>query len=609
MQKHHLPILWLIAVGSAPVSALCSDTELPLIVITASRTGVSEDRVIAPITVIDREELDRSLAPDVAELLRFQGGIEVARNGGPGQVTSVFIRGAESDHTLVLIDGVRLNSGTSGLAAIQNLSPDLIERIEIVKGPRSSLYGSEAVGGVINIITRGAQDATRLRAEAGGGRYGTRYASGGTGVSGDRFSGGLNVSWYDTDGFPTLTASDDDAGYDNLGFDAWTSTDLGPVTVDLGHWQATGTSQYSDFFLTPVDQHFTNRVSRLSLTAKPNGRWDSTLSINRTVDDIEQGQGAFDPSDYTRTDRYTADWQNVVSGPVGLQFVAGLYASREQTSGLIFGSPLEDRPGSGDVNIDVNAGYLETSFSHGRQQALAAARRSDHEIFGSQTSWNVEYGLDVTDTLRLTAGAGKAFRAPSSLDLYGYGGNPALDPEISHEWDFALTQQIGDRHQLRAGAFRNRIDDLIEFVFTDPDTFQGENRNVEKAEIEGIELGYRYRGDFWRLRTELTFQDPRNKVTDEKLLRRADRFLTLSVVRQLGRHDVGVDVLATGPRQDFGGVRLAGYALANLSSRVRLGEHWQVKARIENLLDQDYELADGYRSPGRGFYASLAYSH
>jgi len=609
MRTHQLAILWLLAMGSSPVAAVGGETTLPPIVITATRTGVSEDRVIAPITVIDREELDRSLAPDVAELLRFQGGIEVARNGGPGQVTSVFIRGAESDHTLVLIDGVRLNSGTSGLAAIQNVSPDLIERIEIVKGPRSSLYGSEAVGGVINIITRGAQDATSVRAEAGGGHYGTRHASGGASVSGDRLSGGLNVSWYDTDGFPTLEASNDDAGYDNLGFDAWTSADRGRVTVNAGHWQASGTTQYSDFFLTPVDQHFTNRVTRLGLTAQPTSRWESTLSVNRTLDEIEQGQGAFDPSDYTKTDRYTADWQNVVAAPGGLQFVAGLYASREKTSGLIFGSPLEDSTGSGDVGIDVDAGYLETSFSRGRQQALVAARRSDHEIFGSQTSWNVEYGLDITGSLRLTTGAGKAFRAPTSLDLYGYGGNPDLDPEVSHEWDVALTQQIGDRHQLRAGAFRNRIDDLIEFVFTDPDTFQGENRNVEKAEIEGIELSYRYRGDFWRLRTELTFQDPRNKVTDEKLLRRADRFLTLSVVRQLGRHDVGMDVLATGPRQDFGGVRLAGYVLANLSSRVRLGDHWQVKARIENLLDQDYELADGYRSAGRGFYASLAYSH
>lgn len=604
-----LPVLWLLATGSSPVAAAGEEMTLPPIVITATRTGMSEDRVIAPVTVIDREELDRSLAADVSELLRFHGGIEVARNGGPGQVTSVFIRGAESDHTLVLIDGVRLNSGTSGLAAIQNVSPDLIERIEIVKGPRSSLYGSEAVGGVINVITRGAQDGTSLQAEAGGGRYGTRYASGGASASGERLSGGVNLSWYDTDGFPALEASDDNSGYDNLSFDAWTTADLGPVTVNAGHWQATGTTQYSDFLLTPVEQHFTNRISRLSLGAQPAQRWQSTLSINYNLDDIDQGQGAFDPSDYTRTERYTADWQNVVDVPGGVQLVTGLFASREKTSGLIFGDPLEESPGSGDVHIDVDAGYLEMAYGRGRQQALGAVRRSDHEIFGSQTSWNMEYGLDLTESLRLTAGAGKAFRAPTSLDLYGYGGNPELDPEISREWDVALTGQIGARHQLRASVFRNRIDDLIEFVFTDPDSFLGENQNIDKAEIEGLELGYRYRGDRWRMRAEVTLQDPRNKVTDEKLLRRADRFLTLSVVRRLGRHDIGLDLLATGARQDFGGVRLAGYVLANLSTRLRLGEHWELKANIENVLDRNYQLADGYRSAGRGFYASLAYSH
>ncbi len=609
MRTSSFPTLWLLAIGSAPVIAAAAETTLPPVVITATRTSVSEERVIAPIAVIDREELDRSLAPDVADLLRFQGGIEVARNGGPGQVTSVFIRGAESDHTLVLIDGVRLNSGTSGLAAIQNVSPDLIERIEIVKGPRSSLYGSEAVGGVINIITRGAEDTAGVRAEAGGGRYGTRFASGGASINGDRFSGGVNLSWYDTDGFPTLKASDDDAGYDNLAFDGWSRADLGAVTVDLGHWQANGTTQYADFFLAPVEQHFTNQISRLSLTAQPAPAWDSTLSLNRNVDEIDQGQGAFDPSDYTKTDRYTADWQNTISGPGELQVVTGLYASREKTSGLIFGSQLEDSPGAGNVSIDVNAGYLETSFGRGPQQALVAARYSDHEIYGSQTSWNAEYGLDLTGSLRLTAGAGKAFKAPTSLDLYGYGGNPDLDPEISHEWDVALTQQIGDRHQLRAGAFRNQIDDLIEFIFSDPDSFLGDNQNVDKAEIEGLEFSYRYRGDDWRMRTDVTLQDPRNKATGEKLLRRADRILTMSVVRQIGDHDVGLDILATDARQDFGGVRLAGYVLANLTSRVRLGDHWQIKARIENVLDQDYELADGYRSAGRGFYASLAYSH
>ena len=146
------------------------------IVVTATRMPIARDRALAPMIVIGRDEIERSLALDLAELLRFHAGLEVARNGGPGQPASLFIRGADSNHTLVLVDGVKINPGTLGGAALQNISADLVERIEIVKGPRSSLYGSEAIGGVVNVITREA-GGRQLTASAGGGRYGTREAA------------------------------------------------------------------------------------------------------------------------------------------------------------------------------------------------------------------------------------------------------------------------------------------------------------------------------------------------------------------------------------------------------------------------------------------------
>ncbi|MDH4030236.1 MAG: TonB-dependent receptor [Chromatiales bacterium] len=601
-------LMWLVA-AVIPVPALADGALLEPVVVTATRTAVTRDRVLAPVTIIDRDELDRSSASDIAELLRFHGGIEVARTGGPGQATSVFIRGAESNHTLVLLDGVKLNSGTSGIAAIQDISPDLIERIEVVKGPRSSLYGSEAVGGVINVITRRDGAPLSAGAEAGAGRYDTMRAAGRIGWSGEDIAAGANVSWYDTDGFPTLEASDDDAGYDNLSVDLWSRASVGSVDLDAGYWRAAGTTEYSDFFLAPVQQDYTNHVTRVGIGVTPLQNWSSKLTLSRAVDDIEQGQGAFNPSDFTKTDRIAADWQNTIDGPAGIQLVAGANLSREETSGLIFGSRLEDSPGSGDVKIDVNAAYAEATYARGRQQFLAAARYTDHDIFGSQESWNAEYGFDIVDGLRLSAGAGRAFRAPTSLELYGFGGNPQLEPEISRNIEASISGEFGSRHRYALTAFRNQIDDLIEFVFTDPENFVGENRNVEEAEIEGVELSYAYQGQSWRLRSEITLQDPKNKSDDERLLRRARQMFTLSLVRRIGEHDVGLDVLATDDREDFGGARLAGYVLANLTSRFRIGEHWQIKANVENILDTDYQLADGYRSAGRGLYASLAYSY
>jgi vitamin B12 transporter len=583
--------------------------DLSPVVVTATRMATPTDEVLVPVIVIGRDEIERSQATDVAALLRFHGGIEVARNGGPGQLTSIFIRGANSDHTLVLIDGVRINSGTSGAAAIQNISPHLVERIEIVKGPRSALYGSEAIGGVINIITRGAEAPLSMSAEVGAGKYSTRRAAGAVAWKGDTSSAGLNVAWLDTDGFPTFEASPDDAGYDNTSFNVWADTTIAAIDISASHWQSDGTTEYSDFFLAPVDQDYTNKSSQLDIGASPFSIWRTELSLSKVIDDIEQGSGAFNPSDFTKTDRIAADWQNTLTFDRGVSLVAGLYRSEEKTSGIIFGSRLEDKPGAGDVQTDDTAGYLQASARFGRQNVLLAGRYTDHDEFGTENSWNTEYGLDFAHGIRFSASAGRGFRAPSSLDLYGFGGNPDLDPEVSRNIEFAVAQNIGNTHAFRIGYFRNRIKDLISYVVTDPATFAGENQNIEKASIRGTELSYRFSGQSWRFRSEVTIQDPKDRISNEQLLRRAKKMLTMSIGRKFGAHDLGLDLLATDKRIDFGGARLAGYVLANLNGRISLGKHWQLTAEIENLLDQDYQLAEGYRSAGRGLYATLGYQY
>ncbi len=605
-------ISFLVALAaSGALTANESDDTIDLtpVVVTVTRTPISSDEALVPVTVIGRDEIERSQATDVAGLLRFHGGIEVARNGGPGQLTSIFIRGAESDHTLVLIDGVRVNSGTSDTAAIQNISPDLVERIEIVKGPRSALYGSEAIGGVINIITRRSEAPLSFSAEAGSGRYSTHRAAGQFGWRDDTSFVDLGVSWLDSDGFPTFEASPDDAAYDNTSFNARVGTQLGSVDLSAGHWQSTGTTEYSDFFLAPVDQDFTNKSTQVAIGASPVGAWRTDFTVSRVIDDIEQGKGAFNPSDFTKTDRVTYDWQNTYVPVDSLELVAGLTRSEEETSGIIFGSRLEDKPGAGDVQTNDTAGYVQAAGGLGRQQVLIAGRYTDHDNFGTENSWNTEYGLDLPFGMRLAASAGRGFRAPSSLDLYGFGGNPDLDPEESRNLEFALSQTLGGNHVLRAGVFRNRIKDLITYVVTDPNTFAGENRNVERASIRGMELSYRFQGEHWRFRSEVTIQDPKDRDSNEQLLRRAKKMMTMSLGRKVGQHDVGLDVLATNKRFDFGGARLAGYVLANLNGRFRLGSHWQISAEVENLLDQDYQLAEGYRSAGRGFYATLGYTY
>ena len=583
---------------------------LDRVLVTATRREISVESALPPVIVIDREEIERSGALDVAELLRYHAGIEVARNGGPGQVTSVFIRGANSNHTLVLIDGVKVNPGTAGGAALQNVVPELIERIEIVKGPRSSLYGSEAIGGVINIITRRGAPGRELGARVQAGRYATRGLGGHASWQEAGFGAGISATALRTDGFPTFADSDDDRGFENDAVNAWVRATAGRFDVEASHWQADGNSEYSDFFRAPQDQDFSNRLSRLRLGWQGDA-WRSSVTLSRFLDRIEQGPLAFDPDDFVETERDVLDWQNDLDFFAGLELTAGVMLSRERTAGQSFGTPLESAPGRGDADRDEDALYLQAGTSLGRHRLVAAARHTDHAVFGGVNTWNLEWGMPLGAEWSLAAGLGRGFRAPGTSDLYGFGGNPDLAPEVSRSVDVGVIYRPSPAHELELGLFHTRVTDLIEYF--DPDGFggplPGSNQNIGKARIKGAELTWRASYGDWRVTTTLLTQRPEDRTTGEPLLRRAEQSATASLQRRIGRHEAGLQLLASGERFDFGGTRLAGYVLASLTASVTLTDRWTLRARLDNLLDQDYQLVEGYNAAGRAIFASLAYSY
>ncbi len=584
-----------------PAAGVADVTPTPRnhVVVTATRVPTPIEEVLASVIVIDRDAIERSAAGDVTELLRFHAGLDVSRNGGPGQTTAVFIRGAESNHTLVLVDGVRINPGTIGLAALQNIPPSMVERIEIVKGPRSALYGTDAIGGVINVITRrGARDG--WAAEVGYGAYDTRQASLNGGLATERVEFDLGVSWLDSAGFPTRTLDDTDRGYDNLSASAQLRADLGAAEVALRHWRAEGTSEYSDFFLTPVDQDFENSTSALSVAWPVGQAVRAEVGASRLEDRTRQNQSA----DYLRTVRDSADaqldWRMSPAHALG----AGAMFAREQASSESYGDTLR-------ADTDTVTLFAQDRIEAGRHRALLALGYTDHETAGDAVTWNVEYGYQLGGATQLYGLAGTGFRAPDATDRYGFGGNPALEPERSRSLEAGVRHRLDDRHALSLAAFRNDIDDLIEFVTISYDPFDGVNRNVEEARIEGIEATYEYDAAPWHARVEAIHQDPRNLTTDEVLLRRARDSLTVSVQRAFGRLDLGLDVLAAGERKDFGfprPVTLDAYVLANLTARWQLTPAVALVGRIENLLDEQYELAHTFNTPDRGVYVALRYA-
>ena len=264
-----------------------------------------------------------------------------------------------------------------------------------------------------------------------------------------------------------------------------------------------------------------------------------------------------------------------------------------------------------DEGTLVNQAFAQDQFEIGRFHSRLALGFVDHETFGSETTWNAEFGVELPSATRITLSGGKAFRAPDSTDRFGFGGNPDLEPEVSRQVELSVRQKLGEHHQLSLAAFDNRIRDLINFVVIDFDTFEGENRNIDRARIKGVELGYRYSDAGWHVRGELTLQDPRDETADQRLLRRSRESILLAVNRDVGALDLGVDVASFGNRKDFGfpqNVTLDSYTLLNATVRYRVNDALTLQGRLENALDEDYVLAQGYRTEGRAYTIGVRYS-
>ena len=564
------------------------------VTVTATRTPLVLADALAPVIVITGDELRRTATFDLAEALRFHAGIEIGRNGGPGQAASLFLRGTNSNHTQVLIDGVRINPGTLGGAAIHHLRPADIERIEIVKGPRSTLYGTEAIGGVINVITRRAQAPLALEAEAGAGAYGTRSA--GAGVRGRRgeWHAGLRADALAADGFPPRADGALDRGYDNRTLHARVGRDAGAFRAEIRSWQAAGNVEYVDFFGAPLDQDFSNRLTAVELEWDTDAR-RTLLRASRAGDEIRQRQSP----DHVRTDRTTLDWQTDWRLAGAHELTAGATLSRERTVALLFGAGFDERP-------DTRAAFTQWRFDDGGTRALAAVRYSDHDAFGDTVNFNVEVGRALDARWDLIAAAGSAYRAPDSTQRFGVAGNPDLRPERSRNIEFGLRGKFGDHGRLAWQLYENRIEDLVTF---DGATFA--LANIDRARIRGSELSYTHDAGRWYWRQSLILQQPLDRATGDPFPRRARRTMQSAVAWRAGDAlRVGADLLATGPRKDsgFSPDYIPGYVLVSLSAEWEVTRAWTLDARLENALDADYETALGFAQAGRSLFVRLRWA-
>lgn len=583
-----------------PAAAQEHNVEEEPIVVTATRVAQTVDESLASVTVITREDLERNQSRDLLDVLRLQAGVDISRTGGPGADTSVFLRGTNSNHVLVLVDGVRASSTTTGAFAWHYLPPSQIERIEIVRGPRAALYGSDAIGGVIQIFTRRAAGPT-MRAEAGS--FGTKALQAGWG-GGEKTRFYVNADVRDIEGFSATNEKiafgfdPDKDGFEQQSLTAGLSTALSDrVKLDLQAWHGDSETEFDQGVSDAVNQTLSAR-----LAVEMSERWTQTFSLGNARDDIET-EGDFPSEILTR--RTTVDWQHDISLAPDSLLTAGL--SYVQETG-------ESKDLAADASVFDESLHNAAAFAILQQRIgdndwQFSARRDEHSEFGGHTTGQIAWGRDLGKPWRLTASYGTAFRAPNFNELFhpGFGGffagNPELDPERSRTAEIGLRYRASASTQYRVNAFDTQVKDLIEY--TGPNL---QAVNVGEATMRGVEFEYGTVRGPWQGLLNVTLQRARNEDTGEELLRRPEQKLSLNLGRKAGTGRVGTELFLSSERIDFGDARLGGYGLVNLYAGYPVAKHLTLEGRIENLLDKEYELAHGYNTPDRSAYIAVRYA-
>lgn len=593
-------------------SARAQDAALqPTIEVTASRVAETADASLADVSVITRADIEASHAPDLLEVLRLQAGVDVVRTGGPGAQTNVFLRGTNSNHVLVLIDGVRVASSNTGAFAWENLPLDSVERIEIVRGPRASYWGSDAIGGVIQIFTRKltgphlAASYGSYRSADGSAGFGARDENGGFSVQvGARHVGGYSATIpgiCNGPNDPYCIYNPDDNGAQYHGGTLSADYKLGTQTLSASAFRNEGTQNFDNGASDGIS-HTLDQAIGAALEGDVTNAWHQRLSVGTSREDLDTPAFA---SAY-RSTREQASWTNDLALSAAQHLIAGIDAVHERgvsidTSG--FGAPYEK-------SRDIDGVFTGWRVATGDYDSEVAARYDHNSQFGGAFSGSAAAGWKFSDALRLTASFGTAFRAPDLNELYspGYGGyyagNPDLQPERSRTLELGAEWTADAANRLAVHAFSTRVHDLIDF--SGGSTYQA--INIDRAAIDGVELTHALRTGVWSLTNNVTVQNPRNTDTGAQLLRRPRQKLSSVLERGFGeRLSADVEFFASGSREDVGARSLPGYALVNLRADYRLNAAWCLGARLENLLDRDYELAHGYNTPGRSGYLTLTW--
>ncbi|WP_187276384.1 TonB-dependent receptor domain-containing protein [Parahaliea maris] len=606
----------LVAALGCIAPAVAQDARQEEMVVTATRTPVPLSDTLSSVSVVSREDIAVLQPLDLTEVFDKVPGLDMTQSGGPGSTASLFIRGNASDHTLFLVDGQRIGSATLGSTSFQYLNPDQIERIEVVRGAHSSLYGSDAIGGVVQIFTRDGNGTPGSYVTASGGSHNAYQAAAGTSGQSGAWRYGANVSYLETDGIDNLVDDSgfngDDDGYRNQSFNGSLGYRFANDADIALRYLALDTRNEYDNAFGPQEKPYTkgwvqniNLRGRLPVT----DFWLSTLSLGTSADDTDNFDDVTgNNTAHFRTSRDQLFWQNdfSVARDTVLTLAYDYYEDQVQASSLY---EREGRPVSSRSN-KAWIGELQTGFSV--LDLVFGVRSDDNEEFGRENTASVSAGIALTEHYELIGSWAQGFKAPTFNDLYWpaspwTAGNPDLEPETSDN------RELGIRGQYSSWAwsltwFDNQVENLIDWA---PGAdFVYRPANVADASISGGEFMSTAELGEWQVEASYTYVEARDDVTDNLLVNRARSNFVLNADRSLGRWQLGLSLKAQDKRYTnaANSGSLPGYATVGVRAQYELMRGLVARLRVDNLFDKEFQLAEGYRQDGLNFQLGVGYS-
>ena len=607
MNSRIKPLVALLALlPLASAQAVAPLAALDPVVVTATRQAQRASELLSDVTVIESDEI-RNAGPTttINELLARQPGIEINQKGGAGTDSSIFIRGSNTTHTLVLVDGIRLGSTTTGYPAWGFIPLEQVERIEIIRGSCSSLYGSDAIGGVIQIFTKRGDGSFKAFAEAGYGTWNTSALA--TGFSGanegwrysfqladkhsDSYSAITNPksSSYnpDKDSFQTTSSSG------SLSYSPLKGHELGVNYLYSDGWNRYDSSPKANDYKQKETLYGFSIYSRNQFTQA----WTSTFKIGQSADDGRQFSNGL-PTSNIRSEQTQYQWQNDLALPIGSLLLAAERVEQAVSGNVDYA--LKKR------TIDsLMVGWTGHLDSHRLQLNI---RQDENSQFGSRMTGTAAYGYQFSSNWRGNLSYGSAFKAPSFNDMYWPGaGNPDLKPETSENREASIHYEKANQH-VSLTYYHNDVRNLVEWAPAPSGWWIPSN--VAQARLTGWTLAYTGQLAGYQLSGSLDLQDPEDTVHHKVLRYRAREIAKLAISRDFSSFNIGGEVLASGKRYNDANntQELGSYTTLNLFASYRLAADWSVFARANNVFDTHYALVRDYATPGANLFVGIRYT-